>query len=122
MRVMIAAAKRAIAKISSIILWPLTMLAKSVAKANRRMIRWAVGRRVGAVYMVAIFWFPTLTVAGATLALFSVHQKPDEAWPIVGAALLIVKKVMALAYYLLEQGFRTIKALRHYRRHFRSGS
>jgi hypothetical protein len=76
---MIAAAKKIIDRTSSVIFWLPNMLAKSVVKANRRMIRWAIRRRVGFVYLLAIFWFPTLVI-GATWALFHIHQKPDDAW------------------------------------------
>jgi apolipoprotein N-acyltransferase len=82
------------------------------------MIRWAIRKRVGVVYLAAIFWFPTLTIIGAGWALASVHQKPDDLWPVIGAALLIAKKAMAFLYYLISQSERVIKALRHYRRHF----
>jgi hypothetical protein len=116
---MIAEAKKIIARASSIILWPLNMLAKSVARANRRMIRWAIRRRAGVVYLAAIFWFPTLTIAGATWALVSVHEKPDNLWPVIGATLLVAKKAMALLAYLIKQGEGLFRALRHYRRHFR---
>jgi apolipoprotein N-acyltransferase len=112
---MIATAKKIIARASSII----TMLANSVARANRRTIRWAIRKRAGVVYLAAIFWFPVLTIAGATWALVSVHEKPNDLWPIVGVTFLIVKKVMALLYYSLDQGERTIKAFRLYRRRFR---
>jgi hypothetical protein len=116
---MIAAARKIFAWASHIALWPLNMLAKSVTNANKRTIRWAIRNQVGAVYLTAIFWFPTLTVAGATWALVRVHEKPDDVWgPVVGLTLLITKKVMALLTYLLAQAERSIKAIRHYRRHF----
>jgi hypothetical protein len=116
---MIAAAKRIIARISSIIFWPLNMLAKSVTKANKRMIRWAIRRRVGFMYLFAIFWFPTLTVCGLIWALLSVHEKPDDAWgPVAGIILVILKKVLALISYVIDQLRRSLKAIRNYRRHF----
>ena len=117
---MIAAIKKIIARISSIIFWPLNMLAKSVTKANRKMIRWAVRKRIGAVYLLAIFWFPAPTVGVMTWALVSIREKPDDAWgPLAGVIALIFKKVIALLSYLLDQLDRIIKAIRNYRRHFR---
>jgi hypothetical protein len=53
---MIDAAKRIIARMSSIIFWPFNILTRRVAKANRRMMRWAVRHRIGAVYLIALFW------------------------------------------------------------------
>jgi apolipoprotein N-acyltransferase len=117
---MIAASKRIIAKISSIILWPLTMLAANIARANRKIIRRAIRWRSGPAYLVAIFWFPTMTVAGLAWAIASVHEKPDDLWPVLGAIVLVVKKVMAIVAYVVEQAERAVRALRHYRRHFRS--
>lgn len=108
-----------LAKISSILSWPLTMLAASVARANRAIIRWAIRRRLGLMYLAAIFWFPTLTVAALTWALVSVHIKPGDAWPAVSLALLVTNKFLAIVWYLTQQYERIIKAVRHYRRHFR---
>jgi hypothetical protein len=116
---MIAAARKITARAASFIFWPLTMLGKPITRTNRKLIRWAIRKQVGAVYVAALFWAPALSVAGLTWAVLSVHQKPVDAWgPAVGLALLIAKKVMALFSYLLDQHFRAIKALRHYRRHF----
>jgi len=117
---MIAASKRIIARISSIILWPLTMLAANIARANRKIIRRAIRWRSGTAYLVAIFWFPTMTVAGLAWAITSAHEKPDDLWPVLGAIVLVVKKVMAIVAYLAEQAGRSVRALRHYHRHFHS--
>ena len=117
-RVTIAAAKKIIATISSVIFWPLNMLAANVVRANRKAIRWAIRRRNGSVYLAAIFWFPTLVMIAATWALFSIHEKPNEALPIVTAIAVVAKKVLALIYYVVQQLERIIKAVRHYRRHF----
>jgi hypothetical protein len=95
------------------------MLAKSVAKANRVVIRWAIRRRSGVAYLAAIFWFPTLTAAGLTWALVSIHEKPSDLWPVVTVGLVFAKKFLAIVWYLIQQYERIIKALRHYRRHFR---
>src|SRR5260370_17854180 len=117
---MIAASKRIIARISTIILWPLTILVANIARANRKIIRRAIRWRSGSAYLVAIFWFPTMTVAGLAWALVSVQEKPDDLWPVFGAIVLVVKKVMAIVAYLAEQATRSFNPLRHYRRHFRS--
>jgi hypothetical protein len=120
---MIAAAKKLGDRISSIVLWPLNVLAASVARANRRIIRWAIRRRSGAAYLFAIFWFPAIIVAGLVWAAISVHEKkPSDLWPtlaVAGVVFLVAKKVLAIFYYLIVvQGDRITKALRHYRRHF----
>ena len=115
---MIAAVRKIVARISSIIRWPLIMLTASVVKANKRIIRWAIRRRAGWAYLLAIFWFPALTVAGLVWALFSVHQKPADLWPVASVAIVFVNKFLAIVLYALQQSERTIKAARHYRRHF----
>jgi hypothetical protein len=96
------------------------MFIKTVARANRKIIRWAVRNRLGSAYLFAIFWVPMLTIAGITWAIFSIHEKSDDIWPFIGIVLLAVKKVMALMTYVLSQAERTFKAMRHYRRHFRT--
>jgi hypothetical protein len=116
---MIAAARKIVAKISSIIRWPLTMLTASVVKANKRMIRWAIRKRAGWAYLLAIFWFPALTATGLIVAVFSVRQNPTEAWPVAGVAIVFVNKFLAIVLYALQQSERTVKAARHYRRHFK---
>jgi hypothetical protein len=120
MRGMIA---RIFARISSIILWPLTFLARRVTKANRRTIRWAIRKRYGAAYLAVIFWFPALTLAGLIWALVSVRVKPSDLGPtlaVVSVIFVFAQKLLAIVHYLVVvQGDRTIKALRHYRRHFR---
>lgn len=117
---MIAASKRIIARVSSIALWPLTMLAANIARLNRKIVRWAIRRRCGPAYLVAMFWVPTITVAGIVWAIAYIHQKPNVPWPALGVVLVIVKKVLALVAYILEQAKRSIKAMRLYRRVFRS--
>lgn len=115
---MIAAARRTLAKISSIVFCPITMLANSVVMTNKRVIRWAIRRRAGWAYLSAIFWFPVLTVAGLTWALVSIHEKPDKLSPTVGVVAILAKKFLAIVWYLVQQAERVFKALRYYRRRF----
>jgi 4-amino-4-deoxy-L-arabinose transferase-like glycosyltransferase len=118
----IAAAQKIIVSVSNIIAWPLNKLATKAATANKRLIRWAVRKRVGVVYLLAIFWFPVVALAGIILALASVHVQPDVVWPvaITAAVIFFLSKFMLLLTYLVNQYQRSKKALRHYRRHFRS--
>ncbi|MBV9461208.1 MAG: hypothetical protein JO141_27365 [Bradyrhizobium sp.] len=71
------------------------------------------------MYLLVIFWFPSLMVAGLIWALASVHEKPSDLWPafaVLGLILLVTKKIVAIVYYpVVVQGDRIIKALRHYR-------
>jgi len=117
---MIAAIKRTHAKLSRIALWPLAKLTANITRANRKIIRRAIRRRSGAAYLFAIFWFPTMTAAGIIWAVLSIHQKPDDLWPMLGVILLVAKKVMALLVFIAQQAAQNVKALYYYRRHFRS--
>jgi len=114
----IATAKNIVASVSNIITWPLNILATNVTTANKRLIRWAVRKRVGAAYLLALFWFPALTVAGLLWVLVSIHQRPDALWPIATAVIFFVNKFMFLLLYVVKQYERSVRALRHYRRHF----
>jgi hypothetical protein len=115
---MIAAAKKIIARASSIIRWPMIAVSKKVARANRRAIRWAIRRRVGVVYLATILWLPVLLLASAAWALASFRPKPDNVLPFIGPILLVTSKVMAFLYLLVQQGEIVYRGLRHYRRHF----
>jgi hypothetical protein len=121
--VIIAAAKNTVARISSIILWPLNILAKRKARANRKIIRWAIRKRSRTVYLAAVLWFPILTVAGIVWALMSIHEKPSDTWPTLAAVSLFAiaaKKVLSIFYYLIVvEGDKLLKAFRLYRRRFR---
>jgi apolipoprotein N-acyltransferase len=110
----IEAAKRITARISNIALWPLAILIATVTKANRRTIRWAIRHRNGTVFLVAILWFPTLTIVGLVWAIASIHEKPNDLWPLLGVILVGVKKALALIAYGLEQATLIRKALRLY--------
>ena len=105
---MIATAKKIVASASSIINWPLNMLAAKVTIANKRLIRWAVRKRVGAVYLLTLFWFPALTVAGLIWVLVSIHQRPDALWPIATAVIFFVNKFMFLLLYVVKQYERSV--------------
>jgi hypothetical protein len=47
-------------------------------------------------------------------AIASIHEKPDDLWPLLGAILKGVKKALALVAYALAQATRIRTALRLY--------
>jgi hypothetical protein len=109
-----AAAKKIIASVSSIINWPLRMLAAKATTANKRLIRWAVRKRVGAAYLLALFWFWVLTGASVIWALVSFRPHAT----VLEAVILLAAKFMALLLYAVKLYEYTVRVLRHYRRHF----
>lgn len=104
------------ARISQIALWPLAMLDAAVKRANRKTLRRAIRDRSRPLFLFALLRFPAVSAGALTWAIFSIHEKTDYPWPILGAALIVTKKVLVLVLYALDEVLRVRKALRVYRR------
>ncbi len=107
---MIATIKNAVAAISKIVLWPLTMLAKSVTKANRHMIRWAFRHDSRAAYLLAIFWAPALIVAGVIWLAVAMPPKPATLL-VFGISIFVPNKALGVALVVAQQLAGSVKAL-----------
>jgi len=80
-------------------------------------MRYAIRTRDKPLLLFAMLRFPALTFGALAWAIFSVRVKPDDVWgPVIGLALLVAKKIMALILYALDEAYRVRKALRMYRR------
>jgi hypothetical protein len=111
------AIKRVFTRISNVALWPLSILTAKVKKANRDTMRYAIRTRDKPLLLFAMLRFPALTFGALGWAIFSAHVKPDDVWgPVIGLALLVAKKILALLYYALEEAYKVRRALRMYRR------
>ena len=101
-------------------LWPLAMLNASIAKANRRIIRWAIRNRNRFAYLFAIFWVP-VTIGGLLAwVLVAVPIKVDGStfMSVAMVVILVIKKILVAILYLMEEAMRTWPRLDHYRREF----
>jgi hypothetical protein len=115
-----AAIKKAVAMASRIALWPLTILATKINRANRKMIRWAMRHRSRPVYLFAILWLHTTIVGLLVWGLIAVPPQPhpDMLVPAMAGIFVVAKKLLALVVYLVEEGIKIAGWLRHYRRQF----
>jgi hypothetical protein len=115
--VMVSAIRNSLAAISAIALAPLNMLAKKVAKANLKMVRWAVRHESRAVYLLAVLWVPTLTVGLFGFLLASTLGKTDQVTALA-KGLHLASKSLVFFYSLLTCAYINRKSLSFYLRHF----
>lgn len=115
--VITAAVRRIVAVIVNAALRPIAKLAKYAAKANRKMMRWAVRNDCGPLYLFAIFWGPTLSLAALIWASVAALHAPKTAGALM-VVLVVANKALSVLLYALNQIERVSKAARHYRRHF----
>lgn len=83
-------------------------------------MRWAIRNRNGPAFLFAIFWFHGLILISLGAAAASIHEAPANLWPLATAIAAVLKKILALISYALDQLVRSKKALRMYQKKFRS--
>lgn len=102
-------------------LWPFAVLNAKIAKANRRIIRWAIRNRNRFAYLFAIFWVP-VAIGGLfawILVATPIKAEGSTYMSVVMVVIIVITKIMVAITYLLGEAMRTLPRLDHYRREFR---